>query len=70
MYFKANMLALEFAKRIKMFTDSLRADGYGDRWGVDQVAIMCALRRINSSQCDVYKLNAAGRSDVSTHPDP
>ena len=70
MYFNCNMVALEFAQRIKRYADSLRKDGYGDRWGVDQVAITCALRRVKPTQHDIYKLNAAGRADVSTHPDP
>lgn len=54
--------AKEFAKRIKEHADSLRADGFGDRWGVDQVAIHAAERVLEGSV--VHRLNAAKRMDI------
>lgn len=66
MYFSGTAMALDFANRIKVYVDSLRADGYGDRWGVDQVAIACAARRLPKKY--ICPLNA-GQPDVATSPD-
>ena len=55
----------EFAQRIKMFANSMREDGFGDRWGNDQVAILAAERRLYEDR--IYDLNSRGRQDVTTH---
>ena len=55
MLFSPTPQALQFAHRIKLYADSLRSDGYADRWGVDQVAIKVAERRLNPNI--VYPLN-------------
>ena len=56
----------DFARRIKLYADSLREDGFGDRWGVDQVAIQVAERRLVGAK--VFYLNLDGRQDVQANP--
>lgn len=57
---------LRFANWIKWHAESLRQDGFGDRWGVDQVAIYAAERHLAGAA--VQPLNANGRLDVSINP--
>ena len=55
-----------FANRIRQFAESLRRDGFGDRWGNDQVAILTAERRLYEDK--IHDLNTEGRQDITTHP--
>ena len=47
----------DFAQRIKLYANSLRKDGFGDRWGVDQVAIHVAERRLENAK--IFKLDSS-----------
>ena len=57
----------EFARNIKRYADSLREDGFGDRWGVDQVAIYTAERRLEGAI--VHRLNTGRKLDIATTRD-
>ena len=69
-YFGATEAGREFARRIKRYIDDLRANGLGNKWGGDQLAVFAATKRLHGAQ--VHRFNQHGCEDVCgtvEHPD-
>ena len=67
MFFFPTEKSRKFARYITIAADSLRDDGFGERWGVDQVACHIARQRIHD--LSIYQLNSNGFTELSSNQD-